>query len=95
LSLDLDLAREKFESSQDFTIGLEEEFAILDPRTLELEHRFEEVFAACREDGVLAESAAGEPRSRSAPGARRLSPKRFRVSGSGGRGSSTWSGGWG
>jgi carboxylate-amine ligase len=60
LSLDLDLAREKFESSQDFTIGLEEEFAILDPRTLELEHRFEEVMAACRRDEVLAEAAAGE-----------------------------------
>jgi carboxylate-amine ligase len=60
LPLDLDLAREKFESSQDFTIGLEEEFAILDPQTLELEHRFEDVFAACQEDEVLAESAAGE-----------------------------------
>jgi glutamate---cysteine ligase / carboxylate-amine ligase len=60
LSLDLDLAREKFDASQDFTIGLEEEFAILDPRTLELEHRFEDVMAACRRDEVLAESAAGE-----------------------------------
>ncbi|HET9676643.1 MAG TPA: YbdK family carboxylate-amine ligase [Solirubrobacterales bacterium] len=60
MAIDLDLAREKFESSQDFTIGLEEEFAILDPRTLELEHRFEDVIAACREDEVLAESAAGE-----------------------------------
>jgi glutamate---cysteine ligase / carboxylate-amine ligase len=60
LPLDLDLAREKFESSQDFTIGLEEEFAILDPQTLELEHRFEDVMAACRRDEVLAESAAGE-----------------------------------
>ena len=60
MSLDFDLAREKFESSQDFTIGLEEEFAILDPRTLELEHRFEDVYAACRQDEVLAESAAGE-----------------------------------
>jgi carboxylate-amine ligase len=60
LLLDLDLAREKFESSQDFTIGLEEEFAIVDPRTLELEHRFEDVYAACRQDEVLAESAAGE-----------------------------------
>jgi len=60
VSLDLDLAREKFESSQDFTVGLEEEFAILDPRTLELEHRFEDVYAACQEDEVLAESAAGE-----------------------------------
>jgi carboxylate-amine ligase len=60
LALDLDLAREKFESSQDFTIGLEEEFAILDPRTLELEHRFEDVIAACQRDEVLAEAAAGE-----------------------------------
>ncbi|MGN6253646.1 MAG: carboxylate-amine ligase, partial [Solirubrobacterales bacterium] len=60
MSLDLDLAREIFESSDDFTIGLEEEFAILDPRTLELEHRFEDVFAACQKDDVLAESAAGE-----------------------------------
>jgi carboxylate-amine ligase len=60
LSLDLDLARERFESSTDFTIGLEEEFAILDPATLELEHRFEDLYAACRRDGVLAGSAAGE-----------------------------------
>ncbi|HEX5763581.1 MAG TPA: YbdK family carboxylate-amine ligase [Solirubrobacterales bacterium] len=60
MSLDLDLARERFESSTDFTIGLEEEFAILDPRTLELEHRFEDVYAACEKDEVLAESAAGE-----------------------------------
>jgi len=60
LSLDLDLVRERFESSTDFTIGLEEEFAILDPATLELEHRFEEVYAACEQDELLAESAAGE-----------------------------------
>ena len=60
MSLDLDLAREKFDASQDFTIGLEEEFAILDPQTLELEHRFEDVMAACRRDEVLSESAAGE-----------------------------------
>jgi carboxylate-amine ligase len=60
LSLDLDRARETFESSTDFTIGLEEEFAILDPGTLELEHRFEDVYAACQDDEVLAESAAGE-----------------------------------
>jgi carboxylate-amine ligase len=60
LSLDLDLVRERFESSTDFTIGLEEEFAILNPDTLELEHRFEDVYAACQRDEVLAESAAGE-----------------------------------
>jgi carboxylate-amine ligase len=60
LPLDLDLARERFESSTDFTVGLEEEFAILDPETLELEHRFEDVYAACQADEVLAGSAAGE-----------------------------------
>ncbi len=60
MSLDLDLARERFESSTDFTIGLEEEFAILDPATLELEHRFDELYAACQKDPVLADSAAGE-----------------------------------
>ena len=60
MSLDLDLVRERFESSTDFTIGLEEEFAILDPATLELEHRFEDVYAACEKDDLLADSAAGE-----------------------------------
>jgi carboxylate-amine ligase len=60
LTLDLDGARERFESSTDFTVGLEEEFAILDPETLELAHRYEDVKAACDEDEVLAESAAGE-----------------------------------
>jgi carboxylate-amine ligase len=60
LPLDLDLARERFESSTDFTVGLEEEFAILDPATLELEHRFEEVYEACQAVEALAGSAAGE-----------------------------------
>jgi glutamate---cysteine ligase / carboxylate-amine ligase len=60
VTLDPDGARERFESSTDFTVGLEEEFAILDPETLELAHRYEDVKAACDEDEVLAESAAGE-----------------------------------
>jgi carboxylate-amine ligase len=59
-ALDLDRARETFESSTDFTVGLEEEFAIVNPRTLELEHRYEDVDAACQDDPVLAEAAAGE-----------------------------------
>jgi glutamate---cysteine ligase / carboxylate-amine ligase len=59
-TLDLGRTREVFESSQDFTIGLEEEFAIVDPESLELAHRFEDLFAACLEDELLAESAAGE-----------------------------------
>jgi carboxylate-amine ligase len=60
LTLDLDGARERFEESTDFTVGLEEEFAILDPGTLELAHRYEDVKARCDEDEVLAEAAAGE-----------------------------------
>jgi carboxylate-amine ligase len=60
LTLDLDDARGRFEESTDFTIGLEEEFGILDPETLELAHRYEDVKAACDADDVLAESAAGE-----------------------------------
>lgn len=60
MTLDLDGARERFEESTDFTIGLEEEFAILDPETLELAHRYEDVKARCDEDEVLADSAAGE-----------------------------------
>jgi glutamate---cysteine ligase / carboxylate-amine ligase len=59
-SLDLSRARETFESSEDFTIGLEEEFAIVDPESLELVQRFEELFEACQDDDLLAESAAGE-----------------------------------
>jgi carboxylate-amine ligase len=38
-------AREAFESGHDFTIAVEEEFALLDPDTLELTNRFEEVKA--------------------------------------------------
>ena len=60
MTLDLYRARERFEESTDFTVGLEEEFAILDPVTLELAHRYEDVKAACDRDEVLAESAAGE-----------------------------------
>ena len=59
-TLDLGLVRERFADSQDFTIGLEEEFAIVDPESLELVHRFEELYAACQEDELLAVSAAGE-----------------------------------
>ncbi|MFN2612055.1 MAG: YbdK family carboxylate-amine ligase [Solirubrobacterales bacterium] len=58
--LDLDRAREIFESSQDFTIGLEEEFAIVDPASLELSHSYQDLYDACQQDEVLAVSAAGE-----------------------------------
>ena len=58
--LDMDRAREVFESSEDFTIGIEEEFQILDPETLDLTNRFEELEAAAQADPVLTQSIAGE-----------------------------------
>jgi glutamate---cysteine ligase / carboxylate-amine ligase len=58
--LEMPRVREVFEASTDFTVGLEEEFAILDPRTLSLDQRFEELRAAAQDDAVLAESVAGE-----------------------------------
>ena len=58
--LDMPRVRQVFEASTDFTVGIEEEFAILDPRTLELDHRFEELRHAAQDDPVLADSVAGE-----------------------------------
>jgi carboxylate-amine ligase len=58
--LDFDRVREVFAASTDFTIGLEEEFALVDPTSLELQNRFDDLFAACQRDELLAESAAGE-----------------------------------
>ena len=39
MDLDLDTARAAFEASTDFTVGLEEEFALLDPDQLGLSSR--------------------------------------------------------
>jgi glutamate---cysteine ligase / carboxylate-amine ligase len=41
-------ARERFEAATDFTVAVEEEFALLDPETHDLVNRFEEVQAAAR-----------------------------------------------
>jgi glutamate---cysteine ligase / carboxylate-amine ligase len=59
-SLDLESAFDAFESSTDFTVGLEEEFALLDRSSLALAPRFEELRDAASADPVLAESVAGE-----------------------------------
>ncbi len=59
-ALDLDAVREIFESSTDFTVGIEEEFAIVDPGILDLEHRFEEMHAASMRDPELAPAVKGE-----------------------------------
>ena len=59
--IDLEGARAAFEGSTDGTVGLEEEFAILDAGTLDLVSRFEELRdAAAAGDPALSESISGE-----------------------------------
>ena len=58
--LDMDRAREVFDDSEDFTIGIEEEFQILDPETLDLVQRFEELRDAAKADPPLYEAITGE-----------------------------------
>lgn len=58
--MDLSAAREMFEDSTDFTVGIEEEFALVDPGNLELVHRYEELAERCRRDPVLEDSVRGE-----------------------------------
>ena len=61
MSLDhaaLDAAEEVFAASTDLTVGLEEEFAILDPATLDMVPRFEEL--RDRAEPPLAEQITGE-----------------------------------
>ncbi len=60
MQLDLDTAHCAFEDSTDFTIGLEEEFALLHPVELGLVGRFAELSQAAADDPVLADSIAGE-----------------------------------
>jgi glutamate---cysteine ligase / carboxylate-amine ligase len=58
--LDMASAREAFETSTDFTVGLEEEFGILDPDGRGLVQRFEELREAAQSDDALGQSVAGE-----------------------------------
>src|SRR3954453_21955870 len=61
MALELDRAAEAFAASTDWTVGLEEEFAVLDTETLDMVPRFEELRdGAAERDPVLAESIAGE-----------------------------------
>src|SRR5437588_683209 len=60
MTLELTNARERFDASEDFTVGIEEEFAVLEPATLDLVPRFEELRDAATADPVLADSIAGE-----------------------------------
>ena len=60
----LAFAREAFESGTDLTLAVEEEFALLDPETLELANRFEELQAASigtdLEENLVGELIASE-----------------------------------
>jgi carboxylate-amine ligase len=62
-------AREGFDAGIDFTVAVEEEFAILDPRTHDLVNRFEELFEAAQgtdlEGQVVGELIASEIEVRS------------------------------
>jgi glutamate---cysteine ligase / carboxylate-amine ligase len=58
--IDLPSGLVRFEEATDFTVGLEEEFAILDPEHLGLTPRFEELSGGAADDPVLAPSIAGE-----------------------------------
>jgi carboxylate-amine ligase len=60
VELDLDSAQAAFDASTDFTVGLEEEFAVLDPADLSLVGRFEELRDGAAADPALAGSIAGE-----------------------------------
>ncbi|HEY0345485.1 MAG TPA: YbdK family carboxylate-amine ligase [Solirubrobacteraceae bacterium] len=61
MPIELDRTEEIFATSQDLTVGLEEEFALLDPQTLDLVPRFEQLRdAAAERDPVLAAAITGE-----------------------------------
>jgi len=58
--MDLDAAREVFEASQDLTVGIEEEWGLVDPETLELIPKFEAMRDDGANDDVLAVAISGE-----------------------------------
>ena len=55
----LRFAREQYEDAQDLTLAVEEEFAVLDPETLDLTNRFEDLQAAAQ-GTALEEHLVGE-----------------------------------
>jgi glutamate---cysteine ligase / carboxylate-amine ligase len=61
---ELQQAREAYESTRDFTVAVEEEFAIVDPETLSLTNRFEELRASAEgtelEPHIVGELIASE-----------------------------------
>jgi carboxylate-amine ligase len=59
-SLDLDRVAETFAQAPDLTVGVEEEFSILDPHTLDLAQRFEALRTRAQSDPILHEHITGE-----------------------------------
>ena len=59
-SLDLDRAAETFAQASDFTVGVEEEFSILEPHTLDLVPRYEELRALADLQASLQDAVTGE-----------------------------------
>jgi carboxylate-amine ligase len=59
-SLDLDSVAQTFAEASDFSVGIEEEFSILDPDTLDLAPRFEQLRDAAQGDERLREAITGE-----------------------------------
>ncbi|HEY3945371.1 MAG TPA: YbdK family carboxylate-amine ligase [Solirubrobacteraceae bacterium] len=60
MGLQLDSAYSAFEEGIDFTVGVEEEFALVDPIELGLVQRFEELNEAAADDPFLSQAVAGE-----------------------------------
>jgi glutamate---cysteine ligase / carboxylate-amine ligase len=58
--LDLDQALATFAHARDFTVGLEEEFALLHPDSLDLIPAYERLYDAAQDDPVLRASVCGE-----------------------------------
>jgi carboxylate-amine ligase len=58
--LDMRRAREVFEASDDFTVGIEEEFGLLDPDSHDLVQRYAELKEAAEADDALRDRVAGE-----------------------------------
>jgi len=58
--MDVAAARATFEASKDLTVGIEEEYALLHPDTLELVPRFELLRDAAAGEPVLADAISGE-----------------------------------
>jgi glutamate---cysteine ligase / carboxylate-amine ligase len=58
--IDLENGRISLEESADFTVGIEEEFALLNPVSLDLVPRYEQLRDAAQDDELLGTSVAGE-----------------------------------